>query len=55
MKRICGTKVLRKNFKVGVDMRALDVLKCNSRSGQKVAKNFVKKFENGVDEVRPMC
>ena len=36
-------------------MRALDVLKCSSRIGQKVTKKFVKKFENRVDKVKPMC
>ena len=55
VKRIWRTKVLQKNFKMGIDTEALDVLKCNSRIGQKNTKKFVKKFENGVDKVKPVC
>ena len=55
VKRIWGLQRPQKNLKVGIDMRALDVLKCSSRIGQKVTKKFVKKFENRVDKVKPMC
>ena len=55
VKRIWGTKVLQKNFKKGLDRDALDVLNCSSRTEQKSAKKFVKKFENRVDKVEPMC
>jgi len=55
VKRIWGTKELQKNFRVGIDREAMDVLKCSSRSGQKNTKKFVKKFENGVDKVWPVC
>ena len=55
VKRFWGAKVLQKNFKKGLDRNALDVLNCSSRTEQKSAKKFVKKFENRVDKVEPMC
>ena len=55
MKRFWRAKVLQKNFKKGLDRDALDVLNCSSRTEQKTAKKFVKKFENRVDKVEPMC
>ena len=40
VKRIWGTKVLQKNFKMGIDTEALDVLKCSSRPNKKSQKNL---------------
>ena len=48
VKRIWGTKELQKNFRVGIDREALDVLKCSSRSGQKTQKNLWKSSKTGL-------
>ena len=40
VKRIWRTKVLQKNFKMGIDTEALDVLECSSRPNKKSQKNL---------------